>query len=157
MSHTYSPIQYYGVLKSCVIFFAVQAVVVLLFFSFIWQSPTSYRFLTLFINVAISVVLGWRLYKQRYHMTFSYYDAGFKLKEGYNKDISHNWSEFSRVSLIRTEYGSFSVRLHYDSDHFDLPVSKLRLNPFDFRWEVIRLLEASHNKENAKLRLSAVS
>jgi hypothetical protein len=148
MGPVHSPIQYYSVLKSCVIFFMVQAIAVLLFFSYIWETPMAYRFLMLFINIAISAVLGWQLYKQRYHLVFSYDGKGFTLKQGYKEEIGHKWSEFSKVSLIRTEYGSFSVRLQRDSDHFDLPVSKLRLNPFDFRWEAMKLIEANRKKQS---------
>lgn len=147
MSPTYSPIQYYDLLKSCMIFFIIQAVIVILFFSEIWYSEIPYRLLMLSINIAISAVFGWRLYKQRYHPVFSYDDRGFTLKQGNKEETGHKWSEFSKVSLIRTEHGDFSIRLH-NSDFFDLPTSKLKLNPFDFRSEVTKLVEASQKKEN---------
>jgi len=146
MSPTYSPIQYYNLLKSCMIFFIIQAIIVILFFSEIWYSQIPLRLVMLSINIVISALFGWRLYKQRYHLVFSYDDNGFTLKQGNKEDTRHKWSEFSKVSLIRTEQGDFSVRLH-NSDFFDLPTSKLKLNPFGFRSEAEKLVEASQKKK----------
>jgi hypothetical protein len=147
MSHIYSPIQFYSLLKSCMIFFVVQAVVVVLFFSSIWVSPPLYRIVMFLINIAISVFLGWRLYKQRYHLILSYDNKGFTLKQGRKEEISHEWSEFSGVSLIRTEQGDFSIRLSTNGDPFDLPASKFKLDPFGFRWDVTKLVEASRKEK----------
>jgi hypothetical protein len=128
------------------IFFIIQAIIVILFFSEIWYSEIPYRLLMLSINIAVSAVFGWRLYKQRYHLILSYDDSGFTLKRGNKEEARHRWSEFSKVSLIRTEQGDFSVRLQ-NSDFFDIPTSKLKLNPFDFRSEATKLVEASQKKE----------
>jgi hypothetical protein len=128
------------------IFFVVQAIIVLLLFSNVWYSPVVYRLLMLFINIAISGIFGWRLYKQRYHLVFSYDEKGFTLKQGNREEISHNWSDFSKVSLISSEQGGFSIRL-YDSDFFDLPTSKLKLDPFSFRLEATKLVEVSQKKK----------
>lgn len=147
MSPTYSAIRYYDMLKSCMIFFIIQAFIVFLFFPPVWDYPVYYRLLTLSMNIIISVFFGWHLYKQRYHIIFSYDDEGFILKKGKKEEISHKWSEFSKVSLIRTEHGDFSLRLH-NSDFFDLPVSKLKLNPFEFRTEATRLMEANKRKKS---------
>src|SRR3972149_8916003 len=115
------------------IIFLLQAVVVL--FTPIILEPTL-RFLILVLNVLISVFLGWRLYKRMYHMVFTCDKNGFTLKKGNGKETSYRWKEFSKVSLVRTEQGDFSIRLYKNSDFFDLPTSKLKLNPFDFRLEV---------------------
>ena len=147
MNPTYAPIQYYSVLKSCMIFFIIQALVVIVFFQDIWYADIPYRFLMLFINIAISVFFGWRLYKQRYHLSFSYDDRGFTLKKGSKEEISRKWSEFSKVSLVRTEQGDFSIRLQ-NGDSFDLHVAKLKLNPYDFRTEATKLVEASQKKKS---------
>jgi hypothetical protein len=144
MSHTYSPIQMYNLFKSVMIIFVLQAVVVLIapFFS-----EQIVRVSILIVNVVISVLLGWRLYKSLYHTVFTYDNEGFTLKKG-RKDVnSFKWNEFSKVSLFRTESGELSVRLYRDSEHFDLPASKLKLNPFTFRQEVTKLVSVSKNKE----------
>jgi hypothetical protein len=98
-------------------------------------------------NIGISTFFGWRLYKQRYHWVFSYDEKGFKLKEGNKEEISHKWSEFSKVTLSRNERGDFIIRLE-NSDSFDIPTSKLKLSPYDFRTEATKLVEASRKKKS---------
>jgi len=122
----------------------LQAVVVLIapFFS-----EQIVRVSILIVNVIISVLLGWRLYKSLYHTVFTYDNEGFTLKKG-RKDVnSYKWNEFSKVSLFRTESGELSVRLYRDSEHFDLPASKLKLNPFAFREEVTEFVSVSKGTE----------
>ena len=144
MSHTYAPIQMYNLFKSVMIIFALQAVVVLIAPFFPEQIV---RLSILVVNVIISVLLGWRLYKALYHMIFTYDDEGFTLKKGRKEVNSYKWNEFTKVSLFRTESGELSVRLYRDSEHFDLPASKLKLNPFTFRHEVTKLVSVSKDKE----------
>ena len=145
MSRTFASIQLGGLLKSCMIVFLIQAAAVL-FIPYTYELVI--RLSILVLNVLISIVLGWRLYKRIYHMVFTYDDKGFTLKKGSKEVTNHGWSEFSRVSLFRSEYGDVSVRLHRNGEFFDLPASKLKLNPFDFRWEVMRFVSATDGKES---------
>ena len=144
MSPTYAPIQMYNLFKSVMIIFVLQAVVVLIapFFP-----ELIVRFSILVVNVVISIVLGWRLYKALYHMVFTYDDEGFTLKKGRKEVNNYKWNEFSKVSLFRTESGELSVRLYRDSEYFDLPASKLKLNPFTFRQEVMKLVSFSKGQK----------
>ncbi len=144
MSRVASPVQYYNLFKSFMRFFIIQAIIVLFTPIII---DLILRFLILGLNLVISAVLGWRLYKRMYHMTLAYDDRGFTLKKGKSEETSRRWKEFSQVSLIRTEYGDFSIRLHQNSEFFDLPASKLKLNPFDFRLEIMRLVSGSEGKK----------
>lgn len=143
MSQVRSPVQYYNLFKSFMIVFALQAIVVL--FTPISLGPI-WRFLIVVLNMVISVVLGWRLYRRLYHMVFTFDSKGFTLRKGKREETSRQWNEFSKVSLVRTEYGDFSVRLYQNADFFDLPASKLKLNPFDFRFEVMRLTSSDEGK-----------
>jgi len=145
MSRTFASLQLGGLLKSCMIVFLIQAAVVL-FVPYTYE--LAIRLSILILNVFISIILGWRLYKRIYHMVFTYDDKGFTLKKGSKEVTNHRWSEFSRVSLFRSEYGDVSVRLHRNGEFFDLPASKLKLNPFDFRWEVMRFVSATDGKES---------
>lgn len=99
------------------------------------------------VNVIISIILGWRLYKYRYHMIFSYDEKGFILKKGEGNEVKHNWNDFKKLSLFRSEYGELSVRLYRDSEFFDLPISKLKVNPFDFRFEVMQLVSVGKDEK----------
>jgi hypothetical protein len=148
MSQTCAPIQIYNLFKSVMIIFLLQAVtVIVLLFSLIVEQRQIVGVPVLVINVIVSIVLGWRLYKSLYHMAFTYDDEGFTLKKGRKEVNNHKWNEFSKVSLIRTESGELSVRLYHDSEYFDLPASKLKMNPFTFRQEVTKLVSVSKGKK----------
>jgi len=148
MSRVHSPIQYYSLFKAFMIVFVIQAIVFLFapFIPFLFD--TLLRFLLLSVNLIVSAALGWSLYKRIYHMSFTYDNIGFTLKKGKKKEDSYKWSKFSRVSLFRTEYGDFAIRLYRsEEDFFDIPASKLKLNPSDFRFEAMQLVSARKNEK----------
>jgi len=133
-----SPIQKYYLFKSFVIMFIIQAVIVL-FTPMAVTAPIWYQILAL--NIIVSAVLGWYLYKQWYHIEFSYDDEGFSLKKGKSHEVERKWGEFSRVSLFKSEYGEFIVRLYAQEEPFEVPASKLKLDPFEFRSLVTGFVE----------------
>ncbi len=137
MEEKRSPIQIYNLFKSFVAMFMIQAVIIM-FTPQQVVAPIWYQILA--VNFVVAGVLGWYLYKHWYHMVFSYDDAGFRLQKGNNTPIDHSWKEFSRVSLARGEYGEYTVRLYSDDQPTEIPVSKLRLEPFQFRLRVIDLV-----------------
>jgi len=137
MDHKRSPIQPYYLFKSFVIMFLIQAVIVMLMPMAI-TAPIWYQVLA--VNLIVGIVLGWYLYRQWYHIEFSYDGDGFLLKKGKSPSIEHRWNEFSRVSLTRNDYGEFMVRLYGNEKQFEIPVSKLKLDPFRFRFEVMSYL-----------------
>jgi len=137
MEQKRSPIQLYNLFKSFVAMFMIQAVMVLILPSGL-VAPIWYQILA--VNLIVAGVLGWYLYKQWYHIVFSYDDAGFKLRKGKNPPVAHQWSEFSKVSLARSEYNEFKVKLYSDGDAVEIPASKLKLDPFKFRLQVIDLV-----------------
>jgi len=141
MSRTFASTRLGSLLKSCMIVFLIQVAIVL--FIIPYTPELLIRLSVLIMNVFISVVLGWRLYKRVYHLVFIFDEDGFTLKKGRKEVNNYKWNEFSKVSLFRTESGELSVRLYQDSEYFDLPASKLKLNPFTFRHEVTKLVSES--------------
>jgi len=137
MEEKRSPIQIYNLFKSFVLMFMIQAVIVMFTPQQI-VAPIWYQILT--VNFVVAGVLGWYLYKQWYHIVFSYNDAGFRLQKGKNPTVDHKWKEFSRVSLARSEYGEYAVKLYSNGEATEIPVSKLRLEPFQFRLGVMDLV-----------------
>ena len=137
MEKTRSPIQIYYLFKSFIIMFVIQALIVM-FMPAGLTGPIWYQVLAL--NLTVAAVLGWYLYKQWYHMEFSYSDSRFQLKKGKGTPASYEWSEFSQVSLARNEYGEFKVRLHGSGEPLEIPVSKLKLDPFEFRFHAMDLI-----------------
>ena len=133
-----SPIQPYYLFKSFVIMFMIQAVMVMFM---PLQLTASIWYQILALNVGVAAVLGWLLYKQWYHVEFSYDDDGLQLKKGKSPPINRKWNEFSKVSLMRNEYGEFKVGLYANGDRFEIPVSKLKLEPFQFRFQVMDLVQ----------------
>jgi hypothetical protein len=134
MKHTRAPIQRYYLFKSVVIMLVIQAIIVL-FLPMALTTPIRYQLLA--VNIIVGIVLGWYLYKQWYHIEFSYGETGFELKKGKNPPVRHAWNEFSKVSLARTEYGDFTIRLYSDSVPVEIPASRLRMDAFQLRREVL--------------------
>lgn len=138
MSKLHSPIQYLDLFKSCIIVFAIQALIVILS---PWGIVATFRWHILTLNFIVSLIIGWHLYKRFYHPVFSYNDEGFTLKRGRSWEASYKWSDFSNISLIRSERGEFSIRLYRGEDFFNLPVSRLKLDPFQFRSELMEFIK----------------
>ncbi len=140
MERVVQRVSYTALLKSCMIVFAPQLIITILA---PLQFVTQYRFLILGANIILSGALGWKLYKHSYHMVFFYDDEKFTIREGKAEERSFRWEDFEKVSLARSDYGEFMVRLYDEDDRsVNIPVSKLKLDPFKFRFEVIRLVES---------------
>ena len=138
MKEKRSPIQVYYLFKSFVIMFMIQAVIV--FFTPLGLTAAIW-YQILAVNLIVGGVLGWFLYKQWYHIEFSYDEYGFQSRKGKTPSVNAKWSEFYRVSLARNEYGEFSVRLYRNGDWLEIPVSKLKINPFHFRLQVMEFTQ----------------
>jgi hypothetical protein len=120
--------------------FLIQAVIVFLM-PMALTAPIWYQILA--VNMIVGAVLGWYLYKQWYHIEFSYDASGFRLKKGKTPSAERRWNEFSQVSLARNEYGEYVVRLYGNQNPFEIPVSKLKLDPFQFRHQVLKYVATS--------------
>jgi len=137
MEQKRSPIQVYNLFKSFVAMFMIQAVIVLIMPLAI-VAPIWYQVFA--VNLIVAGVLGWYLYKQWYHIEFSYDDAGFKLRKGKNPPASYQWNEFSKVSIARSEYNEFKIKLYRNGDWVEIPASKLKFDSFKFRYRVVDLV-----------------
>lgn len=134
-----SPTQFSSFFKSFFAIFAVQALVVLII---PYEVVAPIRVQVLVFNISSSLLLGWALYKRASHLTFTYDETVFTLRRGKEDATTHRWTDFTMVSLARTEHGDFFVKLHRNEDFFTLPVSKLKLDPFRFRDEVTKLVRS---------------
>ena len=137
---TFSPIQYERLLISWVIIFAILTIIFLLM---PLPSPITEAIMygkgllvgTIIIAVA-SVPLGWHLYKRFFHCIFTYNEDSFSFRKGRGYLLEGRWSDFTLVSLARSGY-DFNIRLYKDEkEYVELPVSKVKLNPYDFRTKV---------------------
>jgi len=100
-----------------------------------------YRFLIVAANLIVSGALGWRLYKHFYHLVFTYDDDKFSIRKGTVEVRSYSWADFEKLSIATSDYGEFVIRLYArNGGKMDIPVGKLKLDPFKFRPEFNRLL-----------------
>jgi len=139
--HALSRVHKTSLAKICVAIFVLEATVVILA-----VHPSEFQTFAIPVvgfNLATSLALGWIAYRYVSHLEFYYDDQGFRIKKGRRKVTGHSWSEFSRVSLVRSEALEFSVRLYSDGGFFEIPASRLKLDPFKFRFEVLGLLRGA--------------
>jgi len=132
-----APIRFFDIFKLCVVFLAVQMGVTLVMPVWFYDIIRPYF---LFVAVATSVLLAYIVYIRTQRVELSYDDSGFSLKRGKTVE-TRRWKEFHKVLLVRTD-GDFLVRLQ-DGESFDLPVSKLKLDPFSFRMKTLGFVEES--------------
>ena len=139
---------YAAFLKACFLVFLPQ--LALMFFA-----PTEfviqYRFPILAINLVVSAFLGWKLYRRYYHLVLRYDDEKFSLLKGNVEERTYRWADFEKLSVATSEYGEFMIRLYgRDGQTVNIPVQKLKLDPFKFRPEVLRLLESSASQASIR-------
>jgi hypothetical protein len=92
-------------------------------------------------NIILSAGLGVWYYRQRFHLVFQYNQDNFELSVGKNKTTYH-WADFLMVSLYHQGQGVFSIRLYRADDTFvGIPATSLRLDPSNFRFEVMDLVK----------------
>ncbi len=81
---------------------------------------------TILIMLVLAVILGYYIYKSRYHMSVTIDSKGFKLQEG-RKIKERKWSNFSNVSVYISPRAEVFLRLKSKDEIFDLPVSRTGL------------------------------
>ncbi len=99
------------------------------------------------VNLILSAALGWWHYRQRYHLFFFYDEDSFTLQTG-KKILTNRWAEFTTVSLFHPGRGELVVRLYQKNGEFvEIPAALLKLNPSEFRFEVMDLVEKAAGKK----------
>jgi len=99
------------------------------------------------VNLLLAAALGWWYYRERYHLVFSYDGDKFILQVG-RKILENGWAEFTTVSLYHPGRGDLFVRLYRDNGEcVEIPASQIRLNPSEFRFEVMDLIEKASGRK----------
>jgi hypothetical protein len=140
-----SPLNMTGLIKAFTIFFFL--------FSFLWAASSfiaigdiRISWPIFIINLLLSATFGWWWYKRRYHTTLSYDEQGFVLTIG-RRTLKEEWKEFYQASLLHLGGGQFAVRLYKDEDEVvEIPVSALRLNPQEFRFQAMALTKGEKSE-----------
>lgn len=147
---TIAPLQLMNLTKSFIVFFLIT--------SLAWIAANYVIFRDFYIgwpvlvgNVAITGALGWWWYKRRYHAKLSWDEQGFELQWSRGPKGPENWEHFAQVSLVHEGYGRFLVRLYEDGGKYvDIPASDLKLDPSDFRFEVMDLIKTRLPAEGSR-------
>jgi len=83
--------------------------------------------LSMLIAVAVSLIIGHRLYKNHYHMKLSIDSKGFQIWEG--KSVRKgSWTDFSDVAIYVTPKRETCLRLYSKNGSVDLPLSRVGLS-----------------------------
>jgi hypothetical protein len=79
--------------------------------------------LTLMIMLVFSIIVGYVIYKSRYHMSVSIDSKGFQLHEG-KKIKEGKWTDYSGLSIFISPKLEIFLRLKSKDATFDLPLSR---------------------------------
>jgi hypothetical protein len=82
--------------------------------------------ITIIIMLVLAAILGYVIYKSRYHMTVTIDSKGFKLREG-KKITERKWSGYSNVWIYISPKLETFLRLKSKDETFDLPISRTGL------------------------------
>jgi hypothetical protein len=87
------------------------------------QQALSNPFLTILFIIAISVLLGHRIYKSEYHVTLTIDTAGFRLARG-RRITEDKWSNYKDMSIYIASTRETFLRLYSEKGTTDLPLSR---------------------------------
>jgi hypothetical protein len=79
--------------------------------------------LTISFMLIFSIIVGYVIYKSRYHMSVSIDSKGFQLREG-KKIKEGKWTDYSNLSLFISPKLEIFLRLKSKDATFDLPLSR---------------------------------
>jgi hypothetical protein len=88
--------------------------------------PIAIQPVTILIMLVFAVILGYAIYKSRYHMSVTIDSKGFSLREG-RKTTEKKWSSYSSLSIYISPKLETLLRLKSKDETFDLPLSRTGL------------------------------
>jgi len=97
---------------------------VFLYFSGLQQAIS---YVTLTLMTIFSLIIGYSIYKTRYHVILTLNSRGFQLKKG--KIITDGkWSSYTDATIFITPQYETCIRLYSREQTFDLPLSRVGLS-----------------------------
>jgi len=81
---------------------------------------------TILVMLVLAIILGYFIYKSRYHTSATIDSKGFKLREG-NKITERKWSSYSSLSVYISPKLEIFLRLKSKDETYDLPISRTGL------------------------------
>lgn len=124
-------------LKSFFIVFALSTLFLVTVAVF-GRLPAAIQHTTLLLVALFSLILGYRVYKARYHITLTLNAEGFDIREG-KSVTAGKWSEFTDLALRITPRYETLLRLYSKEKSVDLPISRTGISRKD-AYDTIRQL-----------------
>lgn len=109
-------------------FFGTLALIIM---AFLARTPSLVQPLTLLILIFLSVIVGYRIYKTRYHITLSLNNEGFRIQEGNQKVTEGKWSSLTDLSFYISPKNETYLRLYSKDETIDLPLSRMGISRKD--------------------------
>lgn len=132
-----SPIRVLEILKLFAILLVIQVVAVM--FMPVWFLETARYFFL--ISIPLSIILAFYIYLKTQRVEFTYDDESFTIKRG-KTTLTDGWKKVEKVLIIKTGNMEFLIRLQLTGGtFFDIPASKLKLDPFTFRLNILELVK----------------
>jgi xanthosine utilization system XapX-like protein len=113
-------------LKSFAMIFSLGTLM-LVVVAFSFNMPIAVHPATLLLMTLISIIIGHKIYKTRYHNTLTLNGVGFKLQKGTNV-TDEKWSNFKDVSIHITPTHETCIRLYSKEKTLDLPLSRVGMS-----------------------------
>jgi len=112
-------------LKSFIMILALGTLfLIFLYFSGLQQAISP---LTLLLVTIFSLIVGYSVYKTRYHTTLSLNNRGFQLRKGKTK-TEGKWSNYTDATIYITPQYETYIRLHSKEGTLDLPLTRVGLS-----------------------------
>jgi len=115
-------------LKSFVMILALGTLMLVILYFFGVQQAIST--LTLLLMTIFSLIIGYPVYKTRYHTTLSLNNKGFQLRKG-QTIMEGKWSNYTDTTIYITPNYETCIRLHSKEKNLDLPLSRVGLSRKD--------------------------
>jgi hypothetical protein len=116
------------------------------------------RLLVLSLAFPIGSLLGRLAYLKWSHIEITYDDEIFRVLKGGNKISEGSWKNYRVVSIVLDQLGRPSIRLYQtsDSNFVDIPISKAKMPPQEFR-DRVKILMSNAKRESSTLQVVEVS
>jgi hypothetical protein len=127
-------------LKSLAIVFFL-GMFMLITFQFFFLLP-AVNPLSILLMLTFSAILGYPIYKTRYHMVLKLSDKGFEISKGKKSSTKGMWTDFTDVAIYVSPNREPHLRLYSKEGTLDLPFSRVGISRKDAYNAIKQLIKA---------------
>jgi hypothetical protein len=125
----FEPFDAIDYLKSfAIVFFLGTIMLITLQIFFLIQAANPWSLLLMLI---FSVILGYPIYKTRYHLVLKLDDKGFEVSKGKKLSTQGKWTDFRDVAIYVSPKRESYLRLYSKDGTLDLPISRVGISRKD--------------------------